>query len=78
MTWPRPGRPWPAPWSGSTTSSPQGDYEPAAEIVTAVYDVLARWGQRDRAKALLHGSIATLEGGNQAVAQGNLAIAAQG
>lgn len=50
-----------------------GDYEPADDIVTAVWAVLARWGQRDRAKALLRGSIATLEGGNLAVAQGNLA-----
>ena len=48
-------------------------YEPAGEIVTAVLDILARWGERDRAKALLRGSIATLEGGNKAVAQGNLA-----
>ena len=36
-------------------------------------DILARWGERDRAKALLRGSIDTLEGGNKAVAQGNLA-----
>ena len=48
-------------------------YEPAGQIVTAVHDILARWGQRDRAKTLLRGSIATLEGGNRAVAQGNLA-----
>jgi tetratricopeptide (TPR) repeat protein len=32
-----------------------------------------RWGERDRAKALLRGSIETLEGPNKAVAQGNLA-----
>lgn len=51
-----------------------GEFEPAGEIVTAVYDILARWGQRDRAKALLRGSIATLEGTfGLAVAQGNLA-----
>lgn len=50
-----------------------GEFESAGEIVTAVYDILARWGQRDRAKALLRGSIATLEGFNLAVAQGNLA-----
>jgi tetratricopeptide (TPR) repeat protein len=49
------------------------DYEPAGEIVTAVYDILDRWGQRDRAKALLRGSIATLAGFSLAVAQGNLA-----
>jgi tetratricopeptide (TPR) repeat protein len=50
-----------------------GAYEAADEIVTAVCDILARWGQRDRAKALLRGNIETLEGFNQAVAQGNLA-----
>ena len=50
-----------------------GEYEAAGEIVTAVCDILDRWGERDRAKALLRGSIATLEGGNKAVAQGNLA-----
>jgi tetratricopeptide (TPR) repeat protein len=50
-----------------------GAFEAAGEIVIAVYDILARWGERDRAKALLRGSIETLEGGNKAVAQGNLA-----
>jgi tetratricopeptide (TPR) repeat protein len=50
-----------------------GAYKAAGEIVTAVWDILARWGERDRTKALLHGSIATLEGPNKAVAQGNLA-----
>jgi tetratricopeptide (TPR) repeat protein len=50
-----------------------GAYESAGEIVTAVYDILARWGERDRAKALLRGSIETLEGGDKAIAQGNLA-----
>ncbi len=50
-----------------------GAYQAAAEIVMAVYDILARWGERDRAKALLRGSIETLKGGNQAVAQTNLA-----
>ena len=50
-----------------------GAYEPAAEIVMAVWLVLDRWGQRDRAKALLAESIATLEGPNKAVAQNNLA-----
>ena len=49
------------------------EYDPAGEIVTAVYDILARWGERDRAKGLLRGSIATREGGNQAVARMNLA-----
>ena len=50
-----------------------GAYDPADDIVNAVWAVLDRWGQRDRAKALLRESIATLEGPNQAVAQGNLA-----
>jgi tetratricopeptide (TPR) repeat protein len=48
-------------------------YDPASDIVTAVWAVLARWGERDRAKALLRGSIATREGFAKAVAQGNLA-----
>jgi tetratricopeptide (TPR) repeat protein len=50
-----------------------GDYEAASDIVTAVVEVLHRWGERDRAKALLRSSVETLEGGNKAVAQGNLA-----
>ena len=50
-----------------------GEYEAASDIVTAVFYILARWGERDRAKALLRGSIETLEGANKAVAQGNLA-----
>jgi tetratricopeptide (TPR) repeat protein len=50
-----------------------GQADTAGEIVTAVWLVLARWGQRDLAKALLRRSIATLEGFDQAVAQGNLA-----
>jgi tetratricopeptide (TPR) repeat protein len=50
-----------------------GVYDPSGEIVTAIWLILDRWGQRDRAKALLAESIATLEGGNKAVAQTNLA-----
>jgi tetratricopeptide (TPR) repeat protein len=50
-----------------------GEYEAANEIVFAVISVLARWGERDRAKALLRGSIETLEGFSKAAAQGNLA-----
>ena len=50
-----------------------GDYEPAGEIVTAVLEALLRWGERDRAKGLLRGSIETREGFGKAVAQGNLA-----
>jgi tetratricopeptide (TPR) repeat protein len=51
-----------------------GDYEAASDIVTAVWAILARWGERDRAKALLRDSISTREGPSKAVAQGNLAI----
>jgi tetratricopeptide (TPR) repeat protein len=50
-----------------------GAYEAAGEIVTAVHDILARWGERDRAKALLRGSIETLKGGNKTGARMNLA-----
>jgi tetratricopeptide (TPR) repeat protein len=50
-----------------------GTYDPAGEIVSAVFDVLARWGERDRAKALLRGCIETVESANKAVAQSNLA-----
>ena len=50
-----------------------GAVDAAGEIVTAVWLVLARWGQRDQAKGLLRRSIASRAGGNQAVAQGNLA-----
>jgi tetratricopeptide (TPR) repeat protein len=50
-----------------------GAYEEAWEIVTAVFSVLARWGERDRAKALLRGSVETQEGFNKAVARMNLA-----
>ena len=70
---PGPRRDGPQPGVAATTSSPPGEYEAAGEIVTAVCDILARWGERDRAKALLRGSIETLEGVNKAVAQGNLA-----
>ncbi len=45
----------------------------AAKIANAVWLVLARWGQRDLAKALLRRDIDTLEGFNRAVAQSNLA-----
>ena len=72
-TWTRPAPRWAAAWHGSDHLFAAGEYEAAGEIVTAVYDILARWGERDRAKALLRGSIDTLEGGNKAVAQGNLA-----
>jgi tetratricopeptide (TPR) repeat protein len=54
-----------------------GAYEAAGEIVTAVTDILARWGERDRTKALLRSSIETREGFGQAVAQGNLATLLQ-
>ena len=48
------------------------EYEAAGEIIAAVLVPLMRWGEFDRAKALLRGSIDTLEGGNKAVTQGNL------
>jgi tetratricopeptide (TPR) repeat protein len=54
-----------------------GWFDAAGEIVTAVCDVLARWGQRDLSKGLLRRSIETLEGLNRAVAQGNLAVMLQ-
>jgi hypothetical protein len=50
-----------------------GQFDSAGELVTAVYAILARWGERDRAKALLRGSIETREGFGKAVTQGNLA-----
>ncbi len=50
-----------------------GQVDAAGSIVNAVWDVLARWGQRDLAKSLLRRSIDSLEGPNRAVAQGNLA-----
>jgi tetratricopeptide (TPR) repeat protein len=48
-------------------------WEETHDVVNVVWLVLNRWGQRDLAKSLLRESIATLEGGNKAVAQGNLA-----
>ncbi len=46
----------------------------AGRITNAVYDVLARWGQRDLAKALLCRDIDSLEDAfERATAQGNLA-----
>lgn len=53
------------------------EVEAAGEIVTAIYDILARWGQRDQAKALLQRSIATRQPNGRAVAQGNLATLLQ-
>jgi len=50
-----------------------GRFDGAGEIVNAVCDVLARWGQRDLAKGLLRRSVETLEGPNRSTAQGNLA-----
>ncbi len=54
-----------------------GQVNAAGELVTAVVEVLARWGQRDLAKALLRRSIDSREGPNRAVAQGNLATLLQ-
>ncbi len=50
-----------------------GRFDAADEIVSAVWLVLTRWGQRDLAKGLLHRSIETLDGPNRAVARMNLA-----
>ncbi|MAT95845.1 MAG: hypothetical protein CL608_01660 [Anaerolineaceae bacterium] len=58
-------------WQGHLFAA--GEAEGAGEIVGAVYIILARWGERDRAKGLLRRSIASLEGGHQVVAQGHLA-----
>jgi tetratricopeptide (TPR) repeat protein len=53
-------------------------FDAAGEIVTAVYDVLARWGQRDLAKGLLRRSIETRKDDlARAAAQGNLATLLQ-
>jgi tetratricopeptide (TPR) repeat protein len=45
----------------------------AGELVTAVYDVLVRWSQRDLAKALLRRSIDSREGLNRSVSLACLA-----
>ena len=48
-------------------------WEEAGDIVTHLWMVLNRWGQRDLAKSLLRESIAQQEGYGKAVAQGNVA-----
>lgn len=58
-------------WQGHLFAA--GEVDAADDIVTTVYDILARWGERDRAKGLLRRSIDSLAGFPQAVAQGNLA-----
>jgi len=57
-----------------------GEVGAAGNIVTAVVEVLARWGQRDQAKALLRRSIDSLAADPfaQAAAQGNLATLLKG
>ena len=72
-TWPRPAPRWAAAWSGATTSSPRARTRRPVRSSPPSTVVLDRWGGRDRAKALLAESIATLEGGNKAAAQSNLA-----
>ncbi|MFQ5350864.1 MAG: ABC transporter permease, partial [Thermoanaerobaculia bacterium] len=52
-----------------------GQVDAAGEIVTAVWLVLARWGQRDLARALLRPGTVTLLGRSLALACGVLAIA---
>ena len=50
-----------------------GQADAADELISVVWLVLDRWGQRDLAKALLRRSIDTLEEPNRTVAQGDLA-----
>lgn len=50
-----------------------GEVEAANNLVNTIWPVLESWGERDRAKGLLHHSIASLTGPNQAVARSNLA-----
>ena len=60
-------------WRGAT-SLRRGRVRSAEPDRHRRHPVLARWGQRDRAKALLRESIATREGLSQAIAQSNLAM----
>ncbi len=55
-----------------------GEVDAAEEIVNAVYAVLARWGERDRAKGLLRRSIDSLDGGQQGRRPGQPGNDAQG
>lgn len=50
-----------------------GEVKAAGQVVVAVYLILDRWGERDRAKGLLRRSIYSLEGFHRAVVRGNLA-----
>ena len=77
-TWPRPAPRWAAAWRGATTSSPPGSTRRPSEIVTAVYDILARWGERDRAKALLRGEHRDAGGRRQGRRPGQPGHAADG
>ena len=55
-----------------------GAYEEAGSIVNAAFELLKRWGQIGLLLGLLRESVRTLEGGNRAVALGNLATVYQG
>jgi tetratricopeptide (TPR) repeat protein len=50
-----------------------GEYEAADDLVNTTWAILARWGQKDRTRALLERSIDTVYGLRRGVAQANLA-----
>ena len=50
-----------------------GEYEMADDLVNATWAILARWGQKERSRALLERSIDTVYGLRKGVAQANLA-----
>jgi len=50
-----------------------GEYETADDLVNATWAILARWGQKERSRALLERSIETVYGLRKGVAQTNLA-----
>ena len=72
-TWPRPAPRWAAPWRGSDHLFAAGEYEPAGEIVTAVYDILDRWGSATAPRRCCRRASPRWKACNKAVAQGNLA-----
>ena len=50
-----------------------GEYEAADDLVNAIWAIPARWGQKERTRALLERSIDTVYGLRRGVAQANLA-----
>ena len=50
-----------------------GEYEAADDLVNATWAILARWGQKERSRALLERTIDTVVGLRKGVAQANLA-----